>query len=189
MAVWMVEDESRGCWLEADRSGICRRRCVGLLLVGYSGRLVCWWRREQLTNSGGCLCIQSRGGDREGRRAGEMKEGMDSVSSREDEERNGQRRNRLDFLEGEGCGYSLGKMGKRESGASFFRFVLGLKGRKNFGWREGRNGWMETEGGSLLFWSGVWLLGELEFGQVREEKKNERLVRRGAPLLPFASPG
>nr|TKS05745.1 hypothetical protein D5086_0000130030 [Populus alba] len=37
---------------------------------------------------------------------------MDSVSSREDEERNGQRRNRLDFLEGEGCGYSLGKWGK-----------------------------------------------------------------------------
>lgn len=29
----------------------------------------------------------------------------------------------------------------------------------------------------------------LGFGQVREEKKNERLVRRGAPLLPFASPG
>ena len=41
VAVWMVEDESRGCWLEADRSGICRRRCVGLLLVGYSGRPVC----------------------------------------------------------------------------------------------------------------------------------------------------
>ena len=98
VAVWMVEDESRGCWLEADRSGIYRRRCVGLLLVGYSGRPVCWWRREQLTNSGGCLCIQSRGGDREGRRAGEMKEGMGSVSSREDEGRNGQRRKRLDFL-------------------------------------------------------------------------------------------
>ena len=42
---------------------------------------------------------------------------------------------------------------------------------------------METEEGRLLFRSGVWLLGELEFGQVREEKKNERLVRRGAPLL------
>ena len=124
MAVWMVEDESRGGWLEADRSGICRRRCVGLLLVGYSGRPVCWWRREQLTNSGGCLCIQSRGGDREGRRAGEMKEGMGSVSSREDEGRNGQRRNRLDFLKEKAAATVLEKWGE----GSRFPWLRGSRG-------------------------------------------------------------
>ena len=59
----------------------------------------------------------------------------------------------------------------------------------------GGGGWLRVERqrgwGMVRFSFAEGILGRLRvgqllgFGQVREEKKNERLVRRGAPLLPL----